>query len=63
MNQNKSRNYKKYNSKNPLMGIVIANFIKNLNETVAPLENINNVIDIGCGEQLRVIAFKCFAGG
>lgn len=50
MNQNKSRNYKKYNSKNPLMGIVIANFIKNLNETVAPLENINHVIDIGCGE-------------
>lgn len=50
MNQNKSRNYKKYNSKNPFMGIVIANFMKNLKETVAPLENINNVIDIGCGE-------------
>lgn len=50
MNQNQSRNYKKYNSKNPLMGIVIANFIKNLKETVAPLENINKVIDIGCGE-------------
>lgn len=50
MNQNKSRNYKKYNSKNPLMGIVINNFIKNLNETVAPLKNINDVIDIGCGE-------------
>lgn len=50
MNQNKSRNYKKYNSKNPFVGIVIANFMKNLKETVAPLENINNVIDIGCGE-------------
>jgi Methylase involved in ubiquinone/menaquinone biosynthesis len=50
MNQNQSRNYKKYNSKNPFMGIVIANFMKNLKETVAPLEDINNIIDIGCGE-------------
>lgn len=50
MDQNQSRNYKKYNSNNPLMGIVIDNFIKNLKETVAPLQNINNVIDIGCGE-------------
>ena len=32
------------------MGIVISNFMKNLKETVAPLENRNNVIDIGCGE-------------
>lgn len=51
MNQDlQSRNYKKYNSKNPLMGIVISNFMKNLKETVAPLDNINNVLDIGCGE-------------
>jgi len=50
MNPNQSRNYKKYNSKNPFMGIVIANFMKNLKETVAPLEDINNIIDIGCGE-------------
>lgn len=50
MNQNQSRNYKKYNSKNPFMGIVIANFMKNLKETVAPLEDINDIIDIGCGE-------------
>ena len=50
MDQNQSRNYKKYNSKNPLMGIVISNFMKNLKETAVPLKNINNVIDIGCGE-------------
>lgn len=45
-----SSNYKKYNSKNPFMGIVISNFVKNLKESLAPLENINRVIDIGCGE-------------
>jgi len=50
MDQNQSRNYKKYNSKNPLMGVVISNFMKNLKETAVPLKNINNVIDIGCGE-------------
>ena len=51
MDQNfQSRNYKKYTSKNPLMGIVISNFMKNLKGTVAPLEGINKVIDIGCGE-------------
>jgi ubiquinone/menaquinone biosynthesis C-methylase UbiE len=50
MDQNQSRNYKKYNSKNPLMGIVISNFMKNLKGTAASLENIHNVIDIGCGE-------------
>jgi ubiquinone/menaquinone biosynthesis C-methylase UbiE len=50
MDKNQSRNYKKYNSKNPFMSIVISNFIKDLKETIAPLENINSVIDIGCGE-------------
>jgi ubiquinone/menaquinone biosynthesis C-methylase UbiE len=50
MDQNQSRNYKKYNSKNPLMGIVISNFMNNLKETSATLKNINSVIDIGCGE-------------
>jgi len=45
-----SGNYKKYNSKNPLMGMVISNFIENLKATVTPLENISRVIDIGCGE-------------
>lgn len=50
MDQNQSRNYKKYNSKNPLMGIVISNFMNNLKETSAPLKNIKSVIDIGCGE-------------
>jgi ubiquinone/menaquinone biosynthesis C-methylase UbiE len=50
MDEYDSRNYKKYNSKNPLMGIVISNFIKNLKETIVPLEKISNVIDIGCGE-------------
>ena len=50
MDEYHSRNYKKYNSKNPLMGTVISNFIKNLKETIAPLENIKNAIDIGCGE-------------
>lgn len=51
MNQNsESGNYKKYTSKNPLMGIVIYKFMKNLSETISPLESINNIIDIGCGE-------------
>ncbi|ALK06631.1 MAG: hypothetical protein AAY43_06565 [Methanosarcina sp. 795] len=51
MNENfQSGNYKKYNSKNPLMGMVISNFIENLKATVTPLENINRIIDIGCGE-------------
>lgn len=45
-----SGNYKKYSSRNPLMGKVISNFIENLRDTVTPLENINRVIDIGCGE-------------
>ena len=51
MNQNsESGNYKKYTSKNPLMGIVISKFMKNMSETIAPLEDVNSVIDIGCGE-------------
>ena len=50
MDKNQSRNYKKYNSKNPLMSIVISNFLKNLKETITPLGNIHSVIDIGCGE-------------
>ncbi|HOA68052.1 MAG TPA: class I SAM-dependent methyltransferase [Methanosarcina thermophila] len=51
INENfQSGNYKKYNSKNPLMGMVISNFIENLKATVTPLENINRIIDIGCGE-------------
>jgi ubiquinone/menaquinone biosynthesis C-methylase UbiE len=45
-----SGNYKKYNSKNPLMGMVISNFIENLKAAITPLDNINRVIDIGCGE-------------
>lgn len=32
------------------MGIVISNFIKNLQDIVVPLENVKNAIDIGCGE-------------
>ena len=51
MNQNsESGNYKKYTSKNPLMGIVISKFMKDLSETIAPLEDLNSIIDIGCGE-------------
>ncbi|AKB19740.1 methyltransferase domain-containing protein [Methanosarcina sp. WWM596] len=51
MNQSsESGNYKKYTSKNPLMGIVTSKFMKDLSETITPLENINNIIDIGCGE-------------
>lgn len=51
MDQNsESGNYKKYTSKNPLMGVVTSKFMKTLSETVAPLENINSIIDIGCGE-------------
>lgn len=51
MNKNsESGNYKKYTSKNPLMGIIISKFMTNLSETISPLEDVNNVIDIGCGE-------------
>ncbi len=51
MNQNfESGNYKKYTSKNPLMGVVISKFMKELSETIAPLEDVNSIIDIGCGE-------------
>ncbi len=51
MNQNsESGNYRKYTSKNPLMGIVISKFMKDLSETIAPLEDVNSIIDIGCGE-------------
>jgi ubiquinone/menaquinone biosynthesis C-methylase UbiE len=50
MDKYQSRNYKKYNSKNPLMGIVISNFINNLKDVIVSLENVNNAIDIGCGE-------------
>jgi 2-polyprenyl-3-methyl-5-hydroxy-6-metoxy-1,4-benzoquinol methylase len=51
MNQNcESGNYKKYTSKNPLMGIVTSKFMKDLSEIIAALENVNSIIDIGCGE-------------
>lgn len=51
MNQNSdSGNYKKYTSKNPLMGIVISKFMKDLSEAIAPLEDLKRIIDIGCGE-------------
>jgi len=51
MNQNiDSGNYKKYTSKNPFMEIVISKFMKDLSETIAPLEGVNRIIDIGCGE-------------
>lgn len=45
-----SGNYKKYTSKNPLMGIVISKFMRDLGEIIASLEDVNSVIDIGCGE-------------
>ena len=51
MNKNlESGNYKKYTSKNPLMGIIISKFMTDLSETISPLEDVNSVIDIGCGE-------------
>ncbi len=51
MSQNsKSGNYRKYTSRNPLMGIVVSGFMKDLSETIAPLEEVGSIIDIGCGE-------------
>jgi len=51
MNKNtESGNYRKYTSKNPLMGIIISKFMTDLSETISPLEDVNSVIDIGCGE-------------
>jgi ubiquinone/menaquinone biosynthesis C-methylase UbiE len=50
MDKYQSRNYKKYNSKNPLMGMALSNFIKDLKDIVVSLGNINNAIDVGCGE-------------
>lgn len=44
-----SGNYRKYNSKNPLMKMVISHF---LNQTKFLIDsvNIDNILDIGCGE-------------
>jgi ubiquinone/menaquinone biosynthesis C-methylase UbiE len=50
MEKYQSNNYKKYTSKNPLMGIVTSNFTKNLQDIIVPLNNVKNAIDIGCGE-------------
>ncbi|NLO31257.1 MAG: class I SAM-dependent methyltransferase, partial [Methanosarcina mazei] len=48
MSQNsKSGNYRKYTSRNPLMGIVVSGFMKDLSETIAPLEEVGSIIDIG----------------
>jgi SAM-dependent methyltransferase len=40
------------------MSIVISNFIRNLKGMVVPLKNINNVIDIGCGEGFIINCLK-----
>lgn len=45
-----SGNYKKYISKNPLMIMVTSNFVENLKDIIASVENIDKTIDIGCGE-------------
>jgi len=47
--QKNSGNYKKYKSSNPLMKIVIRNFLKNIGNMVVNLDT-DWILDAGCGE-------------
>jgi ubiquinone/menaquinone biosynthesis C-methylase UbiE len=49
MNNLRSNNYQKYNSKNPLVRFLIHNFLRtiaNLVESIVP----QKILDVGCGE-------------
>lgn len=42
-------NYQKYNNNNPLMRIVISNFLKKIKDLIDMIK-FDNMLDIGCGE-------------
>lgn len=44
-----SRNYRKYNNKNPLMGMVIFRFLDQLKFMIDSLDG-DHILDVGCGE-------------
>lgn len=44
-----SRNYKKYNNKNPLMSIVISRFLRQVKLLTESLGR-DDILDVGCGE-------------
>ncbi len=41
--------FDKYNSKNPIIKILLKNFYKTFIDVIGK-ENINSMIDVGCGE-------------
>lgn len=47
---NHSRNFKKYQSKNPLKFLFINIFRKNIIKTIKSINGIGTVLDAGCGE-------------
>lgn len=52
-----SGNYKKYSNKNPLMGIVISNFLGEVKLIMDSLEG-DNILDVGCGEGFVINSLK-----
>lgn len=58
-----SSNYKKHVNKNPLMRLVLLNFLKDVKRLIDPL-GINNILDVGCGEGfvINFLGKKCVTG-
>lgn len=52
-----SGNHKKYINKNPLMNLVISNFVNQVKQLVDS-EDINNILDVGCGEGFIINSLK-----
>ena len=46
---NDSRNYKKYKNKNPLMHLVISNFLNQVKKNIDSVK-VDSILDAGCGE-------------
>lgn len=44
-----SNNYKKHANKNPLMKLVVSNFLNDVKQLIDSLD-VNNILDVGCGE-------------
>lgn len=60
---NQSGNYKKYNNKNPLMGMVVSRFLNQVKQ-LADSINVSKILDVGCGEGFvtNVLNKKVVAG-
>ena len=52
-----SGNHKKYINKNPLINLVISNFVNQVKQLVYS-EDINNILDAGCGEGFIINSLK-----